>query len=78
MIKAVAMMLEHIGEVEKARKLDMALDVCVQFEKRLVMSGRDTGATGEEFAKYVIETVQRPDLEKVWKDYVDAAAAKQQ
>ena len=78
MIKAVAMMLEHIGEVEKARKLDMALDVCVQFEKRLVMTGRDTGATGEEFAKYVIETVQRPDLEKVWKDYVDAAAAKQQ
>ena len=78
MIKAVAMMFEHIGEVEKARKLDMALDVCVQFEKRLVMTGRDTGATGEEFAKYVIETVQRPDLEKVWKDYVDAAAAKQQ
>jgi hypothetical protein len=50
MIKAVAMMMEHIGEAEKSKKLNMALDVCVQFEKKLVMTGRDTGATGDEFA----------------------------
>lgn len=76
MIKAVAMMLDHIGEARKARKLDMALDVCVQFERGLVMTGRDTGATGEEFAEYVIETVKRPDLESAWRGYVDAASGK--
>ncbi len=76
MIKAVAMMMNHIGEVEKGRRLDMALDVCCQFERRLVMTGRDTGATGDEFAQYVMDTVQRPDLEQVWKRYVDDAVAK--
>lgn len=76
MIKAVAMMLDHIGEARKARKLDMALDVCVQFERGLVMTGRDTGATGEEFAEYVIETVKRPDLESAWRGYVEAASGK--
>ncbi len=75
MIKAVALMMNHIGEVEKGRKLDMALDVCVQFERKLVMTGRDTGATGDEFAQYVMDTIQRPDLEKVWNDYVEKAKA---
>jgi isocitrate dehydrogenase (NAD+) len=75
MIKAVAMMMNHIGEPEKGRKLEMALDVCTQFEKKLVMTGRDTGATGDEFAQYVLDTMQRPDLEKVWQGYVDKAIA---
>ncbi len=78
MIKAVAMMMDHIGESEKSKKLNMALDVCVQFEKRLVMTGRDTGATGDEFAQYVMDTMQRPDLESVWQSYVDKAVAKKQ
>jgi isocitrate dehydrogenase (NAD+) len=75
MIKAVAMMMSHIGEVEKGQKLNMALDICTQFEKKLVMTGRDTGATGDEFAQYVLDTVQRPDLEKAWQGYVDKAIA---
>jgi isocitrate dehydrogenase (NAD+) len=80
MIKAVAMMMDHIGETEKAKKLNMALDVCTQFEKKLVMTGRDTGATGDEFADYIMKTIQRKDLEKVWQKYVDdsIAAAKTQ
>ncbi|MBO4349274.1 MAG: isocitrate/isopropylmalate dehydrogenase family protein, partial [Candidatus Methanomethylophilaceae archaeon] len=49
MIKAVALMMNHIGEGEKGRKLEMALDICCQFEKKLVMTGRNTGATGDEF-----------------------------
>ena len=73
MIKAVALMMNHIGEGEKGRLLDMALDVCCQFEKKLVMTGRDTGATGDEFAEYVMETIQRPDLEQVWNSYVNAS-----
>ena len=75
MIKAVAMMMDHIGETEKARNLGMALDICCQFEKRLKVTGRSTGATGNEFADYVMDTMQRADLEKAWKKHVDAAVA---
>ena len=75
MIKAVALMMNHIGETEKGKRLNMALDVCVQFERKLVMTGRSTGATGDEFAQYVMETVQRPDLEKVWKGYLEKSKA---
>ncbi len=73
MIKAVVLMMNHIGEGEKGRKLEMALDICCQFEKKLVMTGRDTGATGDEFAQYVMDTIQRPDLEQAWNSYVGAA-----
>ena len=75
MIKAVALMMNHIGETEKGKRLNMALDVCVQFERKLVMTGRSTGATGDEFAQYVMETVQRPDLEKVWNGYLEKSKA---
>jgi len=73
MIKAVAMMMAHIGETEKAKKLEMALDVCCQFEKKKSMTGRSNGATGDEFAQYILDTMDRKDLEKVWNDYVEAA-----
>jgi len=75
MIKAVALMMDHIGETEKGKRLNMALDVCVQFERKLVMTGRSNGATGDEFAQYVMDTVQRPDLEKVWNGYIEKAKA---
>ncbi|MCL2334410.1 MAG: isocitrate/isopropylmalate family dehydrogenase [Candidatus Methanoplasma sp.] len=75
MIKAVALMMDHIGEAEKGKKLNMALDVCVQFERKLVMTGRNTGATGDEFAQYIMDTIKRPDLEKVWNGYIEKAKA---
>ncbi|MDR1691042.1 MAG: isocitrate/isopropylmalate dehydrogenase family protein [Candidatus Methanoplasma sp.] len=75
MIKAVALMMDHIGEAEKGKKLNMALDICVQFERKLVMTGRNTGATGDEFAQYIMDTIQRPDLEEAWNGYVEKARA---
>jgi len=75
MIKAVALMLNHMGETEKARKLEMALDICCQFEKKKVMTGRPTGATGDEFAQYIMDTIARPDIETVWRGYIDAIVA---
>lgn len=68
MIKAGAMLLNHIGS-PKGNKLTMALEVCSQYEKKLVMTGRSDGATGEAFAEYIMETMQRPDLEQVWQSY---------
>lgn len=69
MIKAAAMLLNHIGFVDKAKRLEMALEVCTQYEKKKVMTGRSNGATGDEFAQYVLDTVNDPDLESKWIRY---------
>ncbi|MFH1665152.1 MAG: isocitrate/isopropylmalate family dehydrogenase [Candidatus Omnitrophota bacterium] len=71
MIRASAMLLRHIGFPERARCLDMALEVCGQFEKKLKITGRDTGATGEEFTEYLLAEVNGAGLEKKWKGYVE-------
>lgn len=57
MIRAAVMLLSHIGYTEQAAKLEKALDICMYQEKKLVITGRETGATGEEFAEYVMETI---------------------
>ena len=68
-IKAAALLMNHIGFTEKANKLEMALDICATYEKKVVLTGRDTGATGEEYAKYIMDTLQDPALEEKWKSY---------
>jgi hypothetical protein len=44
----------------------MALDVCGNLEKRLVVTGRQTGAKGSEFADYIMETLADEGLEGKW------------
>ena len=66
-IKAAAMLLNHIGYVKEAQKLDMALDICGQFERKLKITGRPDGVTGAQFADYLMETLKSPDLEARWK-----------
>ncbi|MEG1458876.1 MAG: isocitrate/isopropylmalate family dehydrogenase [Acetivibrio sp.] len=56
-IRAGAMLLAHIGYKEEADKLYKALDICTITEKKMVMTGRNTGATGAEFADYIMETM---------------------
>jgi len=75
MIKAASMLMNHIGYVEESRRLDMALDICSQFEKRLVMTGRPDGADGASYAAYILETVNSPDLEERWIGYVNKMSA---
>ena len=58
-IRAAAMLLGHIGHQDKADKLYRALDICTVTEKKLVLTGRDTGATGAEFADYLMETIEK-------------------
>ncbi len=57
-IRAGAMLLSHIGYQAEADKLYKALDICTVTEKKLVMTGRSDGATGEEFANYLMETME--------------------
>jgi len=68
-IKAAALLLNHIGFTGKANKLEMALDICATLEKKVVLTGRDNGATGEEYAKYIMDTLVDPNLEKRFKEY---------
>lgn len=57
-IRAGAMLLSHIGYKSESEKLEKALEICTQTEKKIVMTGRDTGATSEEFANYIMDTIK--------------------
>ena len=59
MLRASVMLLSHIGEQEKADMLEKALDICMFTEKKLTITGRDTGCTCSEFGDYVMETVKK-------------------
>lgn len=59
MLRASVMLLSHIGEQEKADMLEKALDICMFTEKKLTITGRDTGCTCPEFGDYVMETVKK-------------------
>lgn len=58
MLRASVMLLSHIGYQDRADKLERALDICTFEEKKLTITGRDTGATCEEFGDYVMETLR--------------------
>ena len=59
MLRACVMLLSHIGMQDKADKLERALDICSFEEKKYVITGRDTGATCQQFGDYVMETLQK-------------------
>ncbi len=59
MLRAAVMLLSHIGYQDRADKLARALDICSLEEKKLVITGRDTGATSEEFAAYCLDTLKK-------------------
>lgn len=58
MLRASAMLLSHIGYQDEADKLTAALDKCMFEEKAMVVTGRDTGCTCEEFGDYVMRTIE--------------------
>ena len=72
MIRAGAMLMEHIGFAEQGAKLHKALDVCGQYEKKMVMTGRSNGATSAQFGEYLMQTVEDPNLDAKWEGYVKA------
>jgi isocitrate dehydrogenase (NAD+) len=71
MIRAAAMLINHIGYPERGKKLEMALDICGQYEKKLVITGRSTGATGGTFTDYLMATIEDPQLEAKWKSFIE-------
>ena len=69
MIRAGAMLLDHIGYPSLSERLTKALDICTLYEKEVFTTGRDTGATSQEFGNYLVSTVERSDLDSLWQNY---------
>jgi isocitrate dehydrogenase (NAD+) len=56
-IRAGAMLLSHIGYQEKADQLYAAIEECTVTEKKLVITGREDGATGAQLAEYILSKI---------------------
>ena len=59
MFKAAAMMLRHIGLTERAQTLEKAIEYCTETEPKLVVTGYADGATCQEFADYLMKTIEK-------------------
>lgn len=75
MIRACSMLLRHIGYPEQGEKIEMALEVCGQFEKKVVVTGRDNGATGAELTDYIVSWIDNPKLKDKWNAEVNKLKA---
>ena len=58
MLRATVLLLSHIGMTAEANKLERALDYCMFEDKKYVITGRDTGATCEQFSDYITQTLK--------------------
>jgi isocitrate dehydrogenase (NAD+) len=70
-LRALVMMLGHVGYENMAETLKMALDICFIFERKKIITGHDDGATSKEISEYVIETLKDPGLEKKWESCLE-------
>ncbi len=66
MIKAAALLLNHIGYHEQSEKIEKALIVATQYEKKLKITGHSTGATAQEFTDYILDLISNYNLESVY------------
>ncbi len=57
LIRAAGQMIAHIGYGDRSGKLEKALDICCNTEKKLVITTDKDGATAEEFTDYLLETL---------------------
>jgi isocitrate dehydrogenase (NAD+) len=69
MIRAGAMLLRHIGYSKSAEKIDMALEVSGA-QKKVIITGKNTGQTGEEYTGYILSLIDRSDLESYWQKII--------
>lgn len=54
-LKAAALLLRHIALPQKADALENALSVCMETERRVVVTGHRDGATCQQFGDYLLE-----------------------
>lgn len=58
LIRAAGQMMIHIGYADRNEKLEKALEICCDTEKKLVVTTDRDGATAEEFTDYLLETLK--------------------
>ena len=59
LIRAMGMMMAHIGYADRKQLLEKALDICTITERKLVVPRRKEDASAEEFTTYLLETIER-------------------
>ena len=64
LIRAMGQMLIHIGYADRNVLLEKAMDICTVLERKVVLTTFTEDASTEEFADYVIETIQKLKAEK--------------
>jgi isocitrate dehydrogenase (NAD+) len=69
LMRAAAMMLEHVGMLNESRRLSRALDICAVYEPKVKITGRPDGATASQFGDYVIDTLKDPRLDERWRSF---------
>ncbi len=57
--KATEMLLNHIGFKAQAQKLNKALEICTETEKKVVVTGDTDGATTAQFSEYEMNTIKQ-------------------
>ena len=72
LLRASAMLLDHIGFAELGSKLHKAIDICGMYERKVIMTGRKSGATNVEFGDYVMDTVADSSLDVRWEEFASA------
>ena len=56
-IRAAGQLMAHIGYGDRNEKLEKALDICCNKEKKLVVTTDKDGATAAEFTDYLLDTI---------------------
>ena len=69
LLRAGAMLLDHIGFTSLGDRLNKAIDICGMYEKTFPIHGRESGATTEQYGKYILETIKNPNLNEIWATY---------
>lgn len=59
LIRAVGMMLNHIGYGDRKALLDQALDICTITERKVVLTTFPEDASTAEFTDYLLETIEK-------------------
>lgn len=59
LIRAVGMMLAHIGYGDRKELLEQALDICTVTERKKVVTTMPEDASAEEFTDYLLETIEK-------------------
>lgn len=57
MLRATVLLLSHIGRQAESDRLSRALDFCMFEDKALTITGRDTGASCEQFTEYLMKNL---------------------